>query len=141
MTRKLLLSAVVLLAGAAIVLPLEAYLAQDGPAIKSVHMMNLPSNAREVDVANMVAELNQAIADAGYSNAGYKLWRVAGNQNADLAYLWEGTWPSSAAYDEIHDSEPYKAAMEKHRAIVEAISADQRFFRYVEVTPEMAGGL
>jgi hypothetical protein len=141
MTRKLLLAVTLLLAGAAFVIPLDAHRSQDGPAIKSVHMMNLPSNAREVDVANMVADFNEAIADAGYPSAGYKLWRVAGNQNADLAYLWEGTWPSAAAYDEIHDSEPYKAAMEKHRAVVEAISANQRYYRYIEVTPEMAGGL
>jgi hypothetical protein len=141
MTRKLLLATMLVLAGAAFAGPMHADRAQDGPAIKSIHMMNLPSNAREVDVANMVTDLNEAIADAGYADAGYKLWRISGGQNADHAYLWEGTWPSSSAYDAIHDSEPYKAAMGRHRAIVEGVAADQRFFRYVEVTPEMAGGL
>lgn len=139
MTRKLTLLTILLVAGAVFVGSMEASRAQEGPALMSVHLFNLPSNAREVDLVNMSHDLNQVIADIGFPNAGYKLFRVSGNNALDYNYLWEGTWPSNAAYDEIHNSDQYKAAMEKHRALMDAIRDGQRFNRYVEVTEGMAG--
>jgi hypothetical protein len=44
---------------------------EEGPAIKSVHHLNLPSDVSEADVAEALGKLNVAVAEAGYPEAGY----------------------------------------------------------------------
>ena len=107
--------------------------AEEGPAIKSHHLLNLPSDVSEADLAEALGTLNAAVAEAGYPEAGYSLWKVTGEQAGDYAYLWEGDWPSQEGYDVIHESESWQAAWEATAEMGEALRPQHVYNRYVEI--------
>lgn len=55
---------------------------------------------------------NEAIAEYGYPDAGYELW-VINEEDTDIRFMVQGSWPDLETYQKIHDSEPYKNASEK----------------------------
>jgi len=103
------------------------------PALKSHHLLNLPASITEADVVAAFQDANSAIAEAGYPGAGYRLWKITGEQAGEYAYLWEGNWPSQEAYRSIHDYAGYTAAMGRHQSVVNALAEDQVYNRYVEI--------
>lgn len=103
------------------------------PAIKSHHLLNLPASITEAEFATLLHDLNAAIAEAGYPDAGYRLWKVTGEQVGDYNYLWEGNWPSQEAYDGIHDHTAYVAAVDRLRSTFEAMEEHHIYNRYVEI--------
>ncbi len=105
---------------------------EDGRATKSHHLFNLPSSVSEADLADALRMMNTAVADAGHPEAGYSLWKVAGEQAGEYAYLFEGNWPSQEAYDAIHESEAWQNAVEEF-VEHEAIRPLEVYNRYVEI--------
>lgn len=105
----------------------------EGTPVKSVHLLNLPPNVSESQLVSSFSEINKVISDLGYPGAGYRLWKVQGDSPVEHMYLWEGSWPSQAAYDAIHESEAYDNAGERHGDMFQALG-DQVYRRYSEVT-------
>ena len=106
------------------------------PALKSHHLLNLPASVTEADLAAALGAMNAAVAEAGYPHAGYRLWKVTGEQAGDFAYLWEGNWPNQEAYDIIHSHSAYEAAGERWWSLVEPVMEAQVYNRYVEISLE-----
>ena len=106
----------------------------EGPALKSVHLLNLPPDISESQLASALSELNKAISELGYPGSGYRLWKVQGDSDAEYMYLWEGNWPSQAAYDVIHESEAWHNVIERHQAMFETLIDVHVYQRYSEVT-------
>jgi hypothetical protein len=103
-------------------------------AIKSHHLFNLPETLSEDQFAGMLQELNEAIAKAGYEHAGYRFWKVAGEQTGEYQYLWEGQWPSQEAYDAIHSHPEYEAAVARTQSRYDMLAeAGHVYNRYVEI--------
>ncbi len=107
--------------------------ADPGPALKSLHLLNLPAEVSESQLASALEHINSAIAEVGYPGAGYTLFKVQSDTTAEYQYLWEGNWPSQAAYDVIHQNEAYTAAFEMHQALFDALAQAHVYHRYVEV--------
>ena len=106
------------------------------PALKSHHLLNLPASVTEADLAAALGAMNAAVAEAGYPQAGYRLWKVTGEQAGDFAYLWEGNWPNQEAYDIIHSHPAWEAAGERLGSFFESVMEAQVYNRYVEISPE-----
>jgi hypothetical protein len=105
-----------------------------GPALKSVHLVNLPQDVSDTQMASTLNEVNKVISDLGYPGVGYRLWKVTGDTTTGYAYLWEGIWPSQAAYDEIHENENYRNSWSPHEAMLQKVMEVQVYQRYSEVT-------
>ena len=101
--------------------------------MKSLHLLNLPPEISESQLASVLADINSAIAELGYPDAGYTLFKVQSDTTAEYQYLWEGNWPSQAAYDVIHENETYVTSFEMHQAVFDALAEDHVYHRYVEV--------
>ncbi len=112
----------------------------EGQALLSHHLLNLPEGVSEAQLAEVLAEFNTAVAEAGYPTSGYRLWRVAGDQSGGYAYLWVGYWPDQAAYDDIHEHPAYRAAAERWGSFYETLAPTQAYDRYVEVPLGAASG-
>ena len=99
----------------------------EGQAMKSVHLLNLPSGITESQLASAFSELNKAFSELGYPEYGYRLWKVRGESEYNMEYikeymyLWEGCWPSRAAYEAIHGSEAWGKAFYGNQAIFQAV--------------------
>lgn len=76
-----------------------------------------------VDSKQLLADfdlVNEAIAEIGYPDAGYRIWEVK-NNDADFRYLIEGYWPDMEMYQKIHDHELYKKAVSVESASFSAL--------------------
>ena len=84
-------------------------------------------------MAGALQEMNRAIADSGHPNAGYRLWKVTGEQAGAYGYIWEGVWPDQATYDAIHQSESWKQAEERFKPLFERVWKIQIYNRFIEI--------
>ncbi len=109
-------------------------------ALKSHHLLNLPATVTEADFVGFLQEMNGAVAESGYPHAGYRLWKVSGEQAGEYAYLFEGSWPSQAAYDSIHAHPAWRAAEERLRTTYDAVAEGQVYNRYLEIPVGMPTG-
>ena len=80
----------------------------DEPGLRTSTLLRLPASISEGELLAMVESLDAAVREAGYPNAGYRLWRASGSTRDGHMYMWEGTWPSQAAYDSIHQHPAYR---------------------------------
>ena len=106
------------------------------PALKSHHLFNFPDGMTEEEMVGALREVNRAIANAGHPNAGYRLWKVAGEQAGEYGYLWEGVWPDQATYDVIHENESLSIAWDKAvegLPLFEDIMNNQVYNRFIEI--------
>ena len=107
----------------------------EGPALKSVHLLNLPPDVSDSQMVSAINEVNKVISDLGYPGAGYRLWKVRGDITTGYKYLWEGTWSSQAAYDVIHENENYQNSWSPNEAMIQKVMDAQIYQRYSEVAP------
>jgi hypothetical protein len=110
-------------------------LAQDAPpkeAFKTVHLANLKSAADVAALQAAIADMNKVVANAGYRDVRYRLYKVTGKQAGAYAYLWESSWPGGDAYDKVHKSAEWTASSKKHPEL-DALMKDDLYNRYVEV--------
>jgi hypothetical protein len=110
-------------------------LAQDAPPkgpFKTVHLTNLKSAADVTALQTAIADMNQVVANAGYRDVRYRLYKVTGQQAGAHAYLWESSWPSGDAYDKVHKSAEWAASTQKHPEL-DALMKDDIYNRYVEI--------
>jgi len=99
---------------------------------KSLHLFELPDGISENQLNDFLKEMNKAISEEGYPEAGYHLYKI-NDDNAEYKYFMEGVWPDSATYDKIHDSEKWKAAAEKGKDIIEKIQAQELYLKAEKV--------
>lgn len=103
------------------------------PALKSHHLFNLPEGVTEGEMVEALREMNRAIADSGHPTAGYRLWKVTGEQAGEYSYLWEGVWPDQATYDAIHESESWQKTAERLGPLFEKVMEKQIYNRFIEI--------
>lgn len=110
-------------------------LAQEAPpkeAFKAVHLVTLKSAADVASLQAALDDLNAAVAEAGYPDVRYRLYKVVGKQAGDYSHLWESSWPGGAVYDKVHKSAEWQAAAKKHPEMA-ALMKSEVYNRYVEV--------
>jgi hypothetical protein len=104
----------------------------DGPALMSIHLINVPS-AKEQEMAHIMTEFNKLFSILGFPEVKYQLWRVSGNQSGAYTHVWNSVWPNQDAYDKVHQNDDYKNLVEKHRQHVEVFISKETYNRYVQV--------
>ena len=132
-TRVAILCACLLGIVAFIYGPESAQSSMAAPALKSHHLFNLPEGTTESDLAGALQEMNRAIAESGHPNAGYRLWKVTGEQSGEYSYLFEGDWPDQATYDAIHGTESWNKEWERLQSTFEPILESEVYNRFTEI--------
>lgn len=99
---------------------------------KSLHLFELPDGITEQKLNDFLKEMNKAISDEGYPEAGYHLYKIT-DENADYKYFMEGVWPDAKTYKKIHDSEKWKAAADKGRDMIDKIQAQELYLKAEKV--------
>ena len=80
--------------------------------LKSVSFWQDSLKADPAKLLVSLEQVNKAIDSIGYPDAGYKLWLVQSDTAADYRFLINGYYPNQEVYDEIHNHELYKNAIE-----------------------------
>jgi hypothetical protein len=108
--------------------------AQDQPPegpFKTVHLVTLDA-AQEAKLTGTLAQFNAAIAKAGYPNAQYRLYKIAGKQQGPYSHLWEASWSGRAEYEKIHNLPVYQEASSLLKDL-NAFMNDEAYNRFVEI--------
>ena len=100
------------------------------PSFKSVHFFNLTWDAEEAFLVEALQDLNSAIEEIGYPDAGYRLWKVSTRREGRYAYLLEGVWPDQVAYDAIHASAIWQRAVERAQPVMGQIVEQEVYDRF-----------
>jgi|GEM_PF-781232 len=96
---------------------------------KSLHLFDMPAGVTEAEWSAALREMNGIIADMGYPNSGYFLYKTTEDEPADYRYFFEGVWPSEEAYQAIHKNPAWVAASEKLGPLYEKIKAVEIYRR------------
>ena len=102
----------------------------EGP-FKTVHLVTLDA-AQEAKLTGTLAQFNAAIAKAGYPNAQYRLYKVAGKQQGQYSHLWESSWSGRAEYEKIHNLPVYQQASALLKDLM-PLMKDEAYNRFVEI--------
>jgi hypothetical protein len=124
---------VLFLSLASLILTMGA-VAQDQPPegpFKTVHLVTLDA-AQEAKLTGTLAQFNAAIAKAGYPNAQYRLYKIAGKQEGPYSHLWEASWSGRAEYEKIHNLPVYQEASSLLKDLT-AFMNDEAYNRFVEI--------
>ncbi|MCG9972736.1 cupin domain-containing protein [Christiangramia crocea] len=100
---------------------------------KSLHLFELPEGVTERQLSDHLKEMNQAIREEGYPQAGYHLYKLQGTNNENYQYFLEGVWPDAATYDKIHNSEKWKEIAEKGKEMIEKVRASELYLKATRV--------
>jgi hypothetical protein len=102
---------------------------------KSVHLINLNSDASENEFVMILGEYNKVIAELGFPAIKYQLWKDRGDENKDrkYQYFFESKWPNQKTYDKVHEAKKYKALGEKYGKLWEEILQDHVSTRYISL--------
>ena len=106
---------------------------EDG--FKSTHLINLKADASEKDLIKILDEYNKVIAELGFPNIKYQLWKDRGDESGDHKYKYflVSTWPNQDTYDKVHNAESYKALNEVYGKLFEEIVQDNVSTRYISL--------
>lgn len=99
------------------------------PGKKSLHLFELPDGVSEKQLSDFLKEMNQAISEEGYPNAGYHLYRIQDENTENYQYFMEGVWPDAATYDKIHNSEKWKNMADKGKDMIDKIRANELYLK------------
>ena len=103
-----------------------------GP-FKTVHLLNLKSEAEVAAMQRSIADQNAVVSKLGVRETKYRLYKVSGPQAGSFGYLMESSWSGADAYDKVHSSADWAAVTKKH-AELDAVMKEQIYNRYVEVS-------
>ena len=98
--------------------------------VTSLHLWDSTLNVSEVELAKVIDDFNDVIAELGYPGAGYLLWKVQNDSIMQYRYMMLSNWPDRAAYDSIHKSEAFNSLIEKHTEFFEPMREESIYQRY-----------
>lgn len=86
--------------------------------IQSVSYLSDSGNLDPQELKNSLDNMNAAIAEIGYPDAGYTCWIIQ-NDTSDIRFMVQGNWPSQEVYTQIHEDQRYKDANAANEAGME----------------------
>jgi quinol monooxygenase YgiN len=98
--------------------------------VTSLHLYDSTLNVSEVEMAKVLNEINDVIAEIGYPGAGYSLWKVQDDSIMQYRFMMLSSWPDKADYDSIHNSEAFNSVIEKYTEFFEPVREQSIYHRY-----------
>jgi hypothetical protein len=111
----------------------QALSSDPGSQLKSVHLFSLTFDVEEALLINALQSLNEAVAEVGYPEFGYRLWEVSIGDDGTFTHLLEGTWPNQETYDEIHRAEVFRQTAARLAPLMESLVVGREYIRYSEI--------
>ena len=102
----------------------------EGP-FKTVHLVTLDA-VQEAKLVGTLARYNEVLTKAGFPNAQYRLYKVAGRQQGQYSHIWECSWSGSAEYDKIHNLPMYQEESALLKDLLPFMK-DEVYNRFVEI--------
>jgi hypothetical protein len=98
---------------------------------RTVHLVNLKSVEDEAEFVAIADDFNKVVAELGYQNIRYNIWKETGDRGGHYKYVFESTWPDQETFDEVHEYEKFKVVWEKSYAKWKKMIEEDIYNRYI----------
>jgi hypothetical protein len=109
--------------------------------LKSIHLLQLENEDALKKLEQPLKEINETLAEMGYPECGYVIYKVNDDNESDYTHIMEGCWLSKEVYDITHNHPKYKALSEKYGEIFEGALQNEEYFRVEKNDAETVLGL
>jgi ketosteroid isomerase-like protein len=109
--------------------------AGDRVGLKSTHLLKVENEETLSKLQQPVTEFNKLLADMGYPECGYVIYKVNDDYASDYTHIMGGWWLSKEVYDITHDDPRYKEVFEKYRDLFVAATRNQEYIRVEKMKP------
>ncbi len=103
--------------------------------LKSTHLLKLKNEDTLSKLQQPITELNALLADMGYPECGYVIYKVNDDYESDYTHIMEGLWLSKEVYDITHEDPRYKEVFEKYRDLFVDATQNQEYMRVEKLMP------
>ncbi len=84
-------------------------------------------------VQNAMDKFNQAIAEMGFWECGYKVMQVVPGSNDEFNYFIKGNWKNQETYDAIHENEAWKSVSDNFPEEVSKALSNQIYLKIIDL--------
>jgi|GEM_PF-345480 len=105
--------------------------------LKSTHLLKLENEEALNKLEMPIKEINDVLAEMGYPDCGYVIYKVNDDYESDYTHIMEGWWLSKENYDETHNHPKYKETFEKYRDLFVTAMEGQEYFRVEKMMPKL----
>lgn len=105
--------------------------------LKSTHLLKIENEEALIKLEQPLKEINEALAEMGYPECGYAIYKVNDDYKSDYTHIMEGWWICKEVYDETHNHPKYKETFEKYRDLFVAALDGQEYFRVEKLMPKL----
>jgi len=98
---------------------------------RTVHLVNLKSVENEAELVAISKDFNKVVAELGYQNIRYNIWKENGYREGQYKYIFESTWPDQETYDKVHKNDKFQVAWKTHWAEWQKLIKDDIYNRYI----------
>jgi hypothetical protein len=105
--------------------------------LKSTHLLKLENDDALKKLEQPLEEINETLAEMGYPECGYVIYKVNDDYESDYTHILEGWWLCKEVYDETHNHPSYKALTEKYNGLFEGVLQNQEYFRVEKMMPKL----
>jgi hypothetical protein len=88
--------------------------------LQSVSYFKDTANVDPLVLKEAFNSVNDAIAEIGYPDAGYKTWIIQPD-SSEIRFMVQGHWPDQETYTKIHDAQLYKDAIAATESVFESL--------------------
>jgi quinol monooxygenase YgiN len=98
---------------------------------RTVHLVNLKSVENEAEFIAISNNFNEVVAELGYQNIRYNIWKESGYHEGQYKYIFESTWPDQETFDKVHKNEKFQAVWKTNKAVWDELIKEDTYNRYI----------
>ena len=103
----------------------------------STHLLNLKNEEALKRLQEPLKEINEVLAEMGYPECGYVVYKVTPDYKSVYTHIMEGRWTSEEVYELTHNHPKYKEVFEKYSGLIENALTGRAYLRASKMMPEL----
>jgi len=106
-------------------------------SLKTTHLLKLENEETLRKLEQPLKEINETLAEMGYPECGYVIYKVNDDYESDYTHIMEGWWMCKEVYDLTHNHPKYKALAEKYDELFGDAMQNGKYFRVEKMMPKL----
>lgn len=101
----------------------------------TTYLLKLENEKALMKLQEPIKELNELLAEIGFPECGYVVYKVNDEFKSIYTHILEGWWLNSDVYDQAKSHPKYKKLFDKYKRYFENLLEDQTYFRLNKYIP------
>jgi hypothetical protein len=111
----------------------SSYVTGSNIGLISTHLLKLENEETLKKLEEPLKEINNVLAEIGYPECGYLIYKVNADNKSDYTHVMEGWWMNQEVYELTHNDPKLKELYEKYRDLFENVLSGEAYFRMTKI--------